>query len=46
MSMGYGVTVSGSLTTEVPSLHCTLITLSLRNGLNVYELTDLEMAWT
>lgn len=44
MSVGDGVTVSGSLTTEVPSLHGALVTLTLRNGLDVHELTDLEMA--
>jgi hypothetical protein len=45
MSVADRVTVGGSLTTEVPSLHGALVTLTLRNGLDVHKLTDLEMAW-
>jgi len=45
MSVGDGVTVRGSLTIKVPSLHGALVTLTLRDGLDIYELTDLEMAW-
>jgi len=35
--------VGGTLTTEVPTLHGTLITLTLGDGLNIYELPDTEV---
>lgn len=38
--------MGGSLTTEVPSLHGTLITLTLGDGLDVHKLSDLEVTRT
>jgi hypothetical protein len=46
MSVRNGVTVSSTLTAEVPSLHDTLITLTLGDSLDINELADAEVAWT
>jgi len=45
MSVRNGVTVSSTLTAEVPSFHDTLITLTLGDSLDINELADAEMAW-
>jgi hypothetical protein len=43
--MSSTITVSSVLTTEIPSLHSTLITLTLGHRFNVNILADLEMSW-
>ena len=43
--MSFGVTMRSTLTTEIPSFHDTLETLTFTCGLDVYELAKLEMCW-
>lgn len=44
MSVWNGVTMAGTLTTEVPSLHCSLVTFSLWNRLHIDPLPDFKVA--
>jgi hypothetical protein len=44
-SVSFGVSVCSVLTTEIPSFHDTLVSLTLALGGDVYKLSDIEVRW-